>query len=1203
MSAGDCPFCAPDASRIFHAGTLSLGLWDSFPVSPGHALLVPKRHIPSWFDATSEEQAELMAGTEVARQEIEKMHQPDGFNIGINIGAAAGQTVPHLHVHVIPRYAGDVSDPRGGVRFVVPDKANYLTTPMDDGAILADRAEEFSVENRRSFEAPHDSALITGGDDPLLSHVRAHLDWAAHADIAVAFILESGLALLGEHFRDLVARRGRLRIVTGDYLGVTDPKALLELLDLKEEYPDRVELWIFEAAQQSFHAKSFVFHDGSGGGIALVGSSNLTRPALTKGVEWNFRTIPARDRTGYLAVRKAFEELLHHRFVRPLDAAWVDNYRKLRRPKPEAVALELELPEPPPEPHSIQVRALAALEETRAEGNSAGLVVLATGLGKTWLSAFDSARPEFRRVLFVAHREEILRQAMKTYRQIRPEAHLGLYNGQEKVPDAEAVFASVQTLGRKVHLERFAADEFDYIVIDEFHHAAAKTYRRVIDFFEPKFLLGLTATPERTDGGDLLSLCQENLVFRADLAEGIREGLLSPFHYFGVPDEVDYENIPWRSSRFDEEALTQAVATQSRAENALEQYRERGGKRALGFCCSTRHADFMRQFFRDAGVRAAAVHSETSSDPRTASLEKLAAGELDIVFSVDMFNEGVDIPSVDTVMMLRPTESRILWLQQFGRGLRKAEGKDHLNVIDYIGNHRTFLLKPQTLFELPAGDAHIGKQLMLVQRGEADLPPGCEVTYDLEAIDILRSLLRLPRDGEAIRFFYEDFRERCGIRPTASEMHHEGYGPRSLRKSYGSWFGFVGAMGDLEPGRGDLIRNGSPADFLRVLETTQMTRSYKMLVLLGMLNAGHFPGEISIGDLAKAVKRLARPSAALKKDLGVSIDDERALVQRLERDPIDAWVGGRGTGGTAYFEYADGVLRTTFSVAASDREAFGDMVREIAEWRLAEYLDRAVTADLGDRGGFVCSVSHADGTPILFYPSRIRNPSIPEGWIDLIANGERLQANFVEVALNVVRREGSTQNVLAEILRGWFGPHAGQPGTNQKVLFEWAGDDLTMRPFSKDVSGTGLEIGRSYMRAEIPPAFDLEFKRMVWEQGFVWQGDNIFLLVTLDKKGMPKDHQYGDRFLSPDLFEWKSQNRHTQASKAGQAMRDHADRGISIHLLVRKTRKIGSKAAPFIYCGHVGFVDWKGERPITIRWRLREPLSDRLFGLFEVREH
>src|SRR5262249_16516858 len=513
----------------------------------------------------------------------------------------------------------------------------------------------------------------------------------------------------------------------------------------------------------TFHPKAYILHLDGGDGVAFVGSSNVSETAFGSGIEWNYRVVHSRDRAGFTTAANAFEELFRDPRTRPLTSAWIDAYRR-RRPLELTVLVEV-APEPlaPVAPHTVQQEALDALVRTRAEGNAAGLVVLATGLGKTWLAAFDTSRTDYRRVLFVAHREEILDQAYQTFRRIRPEAHLGLYTGEEKDGNADVLFASVQTLSRARHLDQFTRDVFDYIVIDEFHHAAAATYRRIIDHFTPRFLLGLTATPERSDGGDLLALCGENLVYQCDLAEGIRRNLLVPFHYYGVPDEVDYPNIPGRSSRFDEEALTRAVATTSRAQNALEQWRQRGGRRTLAFCCSMRHADFMATFFRESGIKAAAVHSGQDSAPRALSLERLEDGELDVVFAVDMLNEGVDLPNVDTIMMLRPTESRVLWLQQFGRGLRKAEAKPHVTVIDYIGNHRTFLIKPQTLLGLPEGDVAVAQALERAVAGRLqNLPPGCAVTYDLKAVEILQGLLRSIPRGEALANWYIDFRERHG---------------------------------------------------------------------------------------------------------------------------------------------------------------------------------------------------------------------------------------------------------------------------------------------------------------------------------------------------------------------------------------------------------------------------------------------------------
>lgn len=1094
----DCPFCAFDAGRIFFQSELVVGIWDAFPISPGHALLIPRRHIATWFDASQEEQQAVMAAVTIARETIEQQFEPAGYNIGINVGNAGGQTIDHLHVHLIPRYIGDVENPRGGVRHVIPKLADYLA---EGSGVTPD----FDIEHYGS--SPHDEPLLAGGRDALLPHLRAHLDKAIGADFAVAFVMESGLNLVEEHLVDLLERGGSVRIVTGDYLGVTEPRALRRLNDLQESYPNKFTVKVFEAGSGSFHPKSYILKSLDSKGVALVGSSNLSKTALTDGVEWNLRASDGQSGKIFSDVLRKFDGLWGHPQTKALTIEWINSYEARRsnlRSVPERVMAPSDEPvEPLPTPHPIQEQALKALRETRDEGNKAGLVVMATGLGKTWLAAFDTQQLVAGRTLFVAHREEILRQAMRTFRKLRPTAHLGIYNGEEKEKDADVVFGSIQTLGRQSHLKQFSVDEFDYIVIDEFHHAAATTYRRLIDYFEPAFLLGLTATPERTDGGDLLALCQENLVFRCDLAEGIRQGLLSPFQYFGVPDEVDYENIPWRSSRFDEEELTKAVATQSRAQNALEQFQERAGLKALGFCCSQRHADFMRSYFKDHGIRAAAVHSGENSDPRALSLEQLSAGELDIIFSVDMFNEGVDVPDVDTVMMLRPSESRILWLQQLGRGLRKSDDKDHLTVIDYIGNHRTFLLKPQTLFNLPSGDLAIRDKLLQLEQGEADLPPGCDVTYDLQAVEILRGLLRHNSDADTISYYYKDFKERHGRRPAATEMYHEGYSPRNFRSGYGSWFGFVLAMGDLGPDQVSQVQSVGMGGFLKELEITRMSKSLKMIVLSAMLDKGCLPGAILIEDLSREVQKIASRSAALKKDFSVSLQDDAGLRSYLEKNPIAAWTGNWQRSGKSYFSYNDGEFVFSFDNANNSRPEVADLIREIVDWRLAEYLDRPID-----------------------------EPS-------------------------VIRPEKS--------------PNTGE-----------------------------LLTGKSYMRADIAPAFGLEFSTAKWNQGYVAEDEQIFLLVTMDKEGMADEHQYGDRFLSRSEFEWISQNRHSQTGTAGQKIRRHKQQGISVHLLIRRTKKIGSKAAPFVYCGEVDFQDWEGNKPITVRWRLKEPLSDNLAAMFSA---
>jgi len=1188
-----CPFCHPDASRVFHEAPLILGLWDGYPASPGHALLVPRRHVADWFAASAAEQQALLEAIPVARDAIlARGHSPDGFNIGVNVGYAAGQTVMHVHLHVIPRYTGDVPDPTGGVRLAIPDKGNYLrpARPAKAGSTDTD-------------------LLIPGETFPLLPHLTAELARANRADIAVAFVKHTGVERLREHLVDFLDRGGALRLVAGDYLTITDPGALSQLLDLSGER----EIRVFECPEgKSFHPKAYIFHHHDSGGVAFVGSSNLSRSALSDAVEWNYRVVSSGS-PGFTSITAAFEALYADPRTRAVTAKWIAGYAARQRrdlgATPVRTDVEPEPELPPPEPHAIQREALEALERTRAEGNAAGLVVLATGLGKTWLSAFDSAcssrsggegggSKPYERVLFVAHREEILSQAMSTFRRIRPTAHFGRYTGAEKTPSADVLFASVQTLGRARHLLAFDPRAFDYIIVDEFHHACARTYRQLIEHFEPRFLLGLTATPERTDGGDLLELCGENLVYRADLAAGIGAELLCPFSYFGVPDEVDYANIPWRSSRFDEQALTAALATQRRADNALGQLRSRGGRRTLAFCCSQRHADFMAGFFTEAGLRAVAVHAGPDSAPRASSLEQLEAGELDVICAVDMFNEGVDLPHVDTVLMLRPTESRIVWLQQLGRGLRRPDGDKRLTIIDYIGNHRTFLLKPQTLLGLESSDAAVDRALSALLAGELELPPGCEVTYDLEAVEILRALLRRPSQEEAIRFFYQDFTERRGDRPRAAEAYHEGYNPRSLRRYHGSWFDFVRGMDGLDAGEQAALEQA--AGFLRALETTQMTRSYKMVLVLAMLNADGLPGSIDLDTLAGAVARLAGRSARLRDDFPVGLSDLEHLKQLLEKNPIAAWTGGKGTGGTAYFAFEDGVLRTRLPDAPELRQPMQRMVRELCEWRLAEYLDRSVESELSTADRFICRVNHAGGRPIIHPLDRERTPGIPVGWTPVIADGERYEANFVKIAVNVMRRPGSTDNVLARVLRGWFGEDAGLPGTRYVVSFERTDDGWVMAPAGFVEEPEGPRPWGTYTRQQVAELFGLPYDAQVWQQGFVPRPGHLFLFVTLDKGDVGEDYQYRDHFLAPDRLQWQSQNRTTQHSKHGRLIRDHEQEKVAVHLLVRPAKRAAGRSAPFYYGGALRFEGWEGEKPITVRWQLDSAVPEGLRGMMAV---
>jgi superfamily II DNA or RNA helicase/diadenosine tetraphosphate (Ap4A) HIT family hydrolase len=1047
-----CPFCQIDSQRILFqhsVGSVSvIALWDGFPVSPGHLLIVPVRHVPSWFEATYEEQQALTSALEIAKSHIEAQYQPQGYNIGINVGATAGQTVPHLHVHLIPRYSGDVADPRGGVRHVIPQLANYL----------AEQTPEFHV-NRNATSTHRPSHFTRGEIDPLLPHLKSAIDRAAQVDFCVAFIKQSGLDLLRGHLQDLLERQGRVRIITGDYLDVTEPQALEDLLELSP----KLELYVVECTPgMSFHPKAYLFYTSdhpttnhpTTGHSAFIGSSNLSRMALQTGIEWNYHVDPAIHGGGFGAMKAAFEDLLRDPRTKRVDADWIDRYRARRREQPMLrLDVQSDTSDPIPDPHAIQREALAALAQTRLDGNRAGLVVLATGLGKTYLAAFDAASKtptgkfQFPRVLFVAHRDEILHQSMRTFRKIRPGSSCSRYDGSLsalQLDRTEMLFASIQTLGRSEHLNRFAPEAFDYIVVDEFHHAAASTYRRLLDHFQPQFLLGLTATPERTDGGDLLGLCDENLVYRCDLIRGIEEELLSPFEYFGVPDAVDYSNIPWRSKRFDEAELTSAVSTRARAQNALEQLQRVGAKRTLGFCCSQQHADFMAEYFRGAGMRVAAVHSGSDSDPRARSLDALSSGELDIVFAVDMFNEGLDIPSIDTVLMLRPTESSIVWLQQFGRGLRKSPDKQRLKVVDYIGNHRTFLVKLrsmlQPLLRVGESDSELRRGLQLLQGGTAELPPGCSVTYELETIELIEQVLRPANRTDAMNAFYDDFLKQHDQRPTAREAYHANYNPRALRATHGSWFGYIDSMGGLIAQ--DRAAWEHQREFLEVVEKTAMTKSYKMLVLMALLQSGSQssdtgPFEMGIGAMVQAVRRMADRSAVLREDIGEEhLESDAKLRRHLAANPIKAWTNSgsvrrNGAAGNdkVYFEYREGIFRWVGSDLGPHRARFAELLRELVDWRLAEYLDRGK-----EHEGYLCRIIKSKKDPIIKLPKRTDEANIPVEWISVEIDGRTYAAKFAQQYINVVREtQDAKKNVLPDILRSWYGPTVGQSGTRFEV--------------------------------------------------------------------------------------------------------------------------------------------------------------------------
>jgi len=1047
MTDPTCPFCTLPPARILWADAHCFAFADAYPVTPGHTLIVPKRHVPTWFDASPAEKQALWSAFDHIKALLDAEHSPDGYNLGINAGEAAGQTVPHLHLHVIPRYHGDTPNPRGGVRGVIPAKQDYTApTPASD------------PDDPFASLPP----FVAGESDHLLTPLRRALQHADQVDIVAAFAQHSGVELLESDWVDALHRGARIRLLTSDYLNITSAHALQRLLTLHTAH-EAFEARLHEVTGPSFHPKAYLFARDPHG-IAYVGSSNLSGTALTHGIEWNLR---ATDATSFARLRDRFEHLFAD--ATPLTPALVADYQQ-RVPVPPAP----EPAAPKPVPHDIQVEVLQALRQTRQDGHEAGLVVMATGTGKTFLSAFDFAQLDGQRALFVAHRQEILDQAADTWRRVHPDRTIGRMVGADRTPDADLLFASVQTLSRAEHLRTFDPTHFDYVVIDEFHHAAASSYRKLLAHFTPRFLLGLTATPDRMDGAALLELCGDNPVARIGLVEGIQRGRLVPFAYHGVADTLDFATIPWRSGRFDAAELTARSNTRARADQALREYRKHapdGRRCTLVFCCSVAHADYMAAFLSEHGVPCVAVHSQPSSAPRADSLRRLASGDLEAICAVDVFNEGVDIPDVNVIVMLRPTDSPIVFLQQLGRGLRPGRTLDKpaLVVVDFIGNHRSFLTKTQALAALSGrSDATPQLSLKLIEDG-LDLPEGCSVDIETEALDLLRSVAKLSRDDH-LRYTYQELRDGHGRRPSAWEVFAAGTQVRRpIRQRYGTWFDFLDAMGDLADDERRVL--DAHRSWFDDLLRTQMTRSYKMVALEALADLDALHTDIDVAELAARCRRRLRSDPVLVAELAESHDiDAAAFAARWRTHPLRVFHSAKGFS-QRWFELDGDRFLSRLDVAPADRPAFDAMTAEMVDFRLRAHIaKRRFARDiLPFTAPIELRVSHTRGNPILRF-SRDRRPDLPEGQVPVHIEGRTYTLSFRKIAVNVATERPGGPNVLPQLMRRWFGPTAGQPGTHHAVELVRTGDAWGLRPRRLDVEAEVIPLGQVDYYAELAVA-------------------------------------------------------------------------------------------------------------------------------------
>ncbi len=587
-----------------------------------------------------------------------------------------------------------------------------------------------------------DTTLLTNapGEPRVGKELAAEIGSADRIDIVMAFVRFSGIRPLLDGMRHHVQAGRTIRLLTTIYTGSTEARALDALTDAGVQV--RIS---YDIGRTRLHAKAWLFHRQSGYSTAYVGSSNLTQTAQVDGLEWNVRASAARNPEVVNKVRAVFESYWQDGDFVEYDAQEFATRTEQTR-RGDGFML------PPTELHPLpfQVRMLEQIAMSRLQGHHRNLLVAATGTGKTVMAALDyiSLGPITKppTLLFVAHRKEILAQALATFRHaLRNPAFGELWVGGQVPVRFDHIFASIQTLNAKT-LARMDAGHFDVVIVDEFHHAAAQSYRQLLAHFKPRELLGLTATPERADGLSILDEFEGRIAAELRLWDAVDQQRLVPFAYFGIADGTDLRKVAWRrGSGYDVEGLTNVLtADDAIARRVLKQLSDHVENvqniKALGFCVSVEHARFMARVFTEAGLKSVATWADTPATEREAALQSLADGELQVLFSVDLFNEGVDVPSVDTLLMLRPTESGTLFLQQLGRGLRHYPGKRICTVLDFVGQHRREFRYDKRFTALLGGTRRNVQQQ--VEKGFPFLPAGCHLSLDPVASRIVLQSLR-----------------------------------------------------------------------------------------------------------------------------------------------------------------------------------------------------------------------------------------------------------------------------------------------------------------------------------------------------------------------------------------------------------------------------------------------------------------------------
>lgn len=598
----------------------------------------------------------------------------------------------------------------------------------------------------------------------LAFEITKRLKECDYFEFSVAFISESGLAVLKQILLNLKEKGVKGRIITSTYLGFNAPKMFKQLLSFTN-----IEVRIFEQEHCGFHPKGFIFHTGDHRDI-IVGSSNLTQTALESNQEWDL--FFTSHENGELASQVSNEFDIQWELSTPLTNEWIESYKEtyVKPVRPASVQSSKTI-----KPNKMQEEALKSLKNLRDNNKDKALLISATGTGKTFLSAFDVKRFKPKRLLFVVHRRNIAEAALRSFQCLIPNVSMGIFSGNTKETDSDFIFSTVQTIHKKEYRELFDRDAFDYIIIDEVHRAGAQSYQDIVDYFKPKFLLGMSATPERSDDFDIYEMFDHNIAYEIRLIQAMEYNLLCPFHYYGITD-MTIDGI-----EIDDKSEFNILTSELRVDYIIEKINEYGYSgdhiHGLIFCSRKDECEKLSQLFNMRGYKTIALTGDSSEEMRQKAIDSLESNDensLDYIFTVDIFNEGIDIPKVNQVVMLRPTESAIVFVQQLGRGLRKNDSKEYVVIIDFIGNYEKNFLIPVAL----SGQTNYNKDSLrqFVCEGSLITPGASTIQFDqitekriYQSIDAANfTQVRLIKDS------YKQLKEKLGRIPRIKEFEQYG---------------------------------------------------------------------------------------------------------------------------------------------------------------------------------------------------------------------------------------------------------------------------------------------------------------------------------------------------------------------------------------------------------------------------------------------